>query len=124
MNNKEYDLSRQVANYLKYQYPKVIFHFDYAGLNLSKAQAGRMKAIQGGRGFPDLMILQPTDEYHGLFIELKAASIFKKDGTIKKDTHLQEQRDMLCDLTQRGYYATFGCGFEDCKKIIDEYLHL
>lgn len=122
-NNKEYDLSWQIAAYLRVQYPKVIYHFDYAGLNLSKAQAGKMKAIQGRRGFPDLMILEPKGLYHGLFIELKAASIFKQDGEIKKDAHLYEQRQMLHDLSSKGYYCMFGIGFDNCKAIIDNYMN-
>jgi hypothetical protein len=87
-NNREYQICKNIAIYMRQQYPDVIFHFDLAGLNLSKAQAGMMKAIQGGRGWPDLFIAEirtifrEEDElpfgtqYHGLFIEVK------KEGTI------------------------------------------
>ena len=60
----------------------------------------------------------------GLMIELKkeGTRIFKKDGTLVADEHIREQFDMLEDLRRRGYAAEFGIGFENTKKIIDDYL--
>lgn len=123
-NNNEYHLCKQIANYLRFQYPQVIFHFDLAGLNLSKAQAGMMKGIQGKRGFPDLFISQTSGIYSGLFLEIKTETPFKKDGTLKKNEHLEEQADMLLSLRMRGYYAVFGVQFDSTIKIINEYLKL
>lgn len=62
--------------------------------------------------------------YNGLYLEIKADgnSPFKKDGTLKKDEHLEEQEEMLEALRLRGYKAEFAVGFEQAKKIIDEYL--
>ena len=62
--------------------------------------------------------------YYGLFIELKkeGTRIFKKDGTLVADEHIREQFDMLAELRNRGYAAEFACGFDEAKKIIDEYL--
>ena len=82
-NNREYQICKDIAIYMRLQYPNIIFHFDLAGLNLSRAQAGMMKAIQGGRGYPDLFIAEPRlifrddddlpfgTNYYGLFIEVK-----------------------------------------------------
>jgi hypothetical protein len=36
--------------------------------------------------------------------------------------HICEQFDMLEQLRRRGYKAEFACGFDEAKKIIDEYL--
>ena len=133
--NKEYILCEQIAAYLRLQYPKVLFHFDLAGLNLSKAQAGMTKAIQYGRGFPDLFIAQKGDlidkgtglisrnYYSGLFLELKAEGtrLFKKDGSIATP-HIAEQAEVLERLRDAGYKAEFGIGYEETVKIIDEYL--
>lgn len=55
-------------------------------------------------------------------IKTESNSPYKKDGTLKKDKHLEEQAEMLEKLRARGYRAEFGVGFEGCKKIIDEYL--
>lgn len=71
---------------------------------------------------PDLFIAEPKGGYCGLFIEIKAESIFNKNGTRKTSTHLKEQSNMLDKLTNKGYCAVFGCGWDECKKIIDNYL--
>lgn len=123
----EYILCRQVAYYIRAAYPRIIFHFDYAGSNLSKAQAGKMKSIQGKRGWPDLFIAEPGKrfKYHGCFIELKAEGtrVFKKNGE-PADDHIAEQYNMLQDLESRGYMAEFGVGFDQVKQIIDKYMKL
>lgn len=70
----------------------------------------------------------------GLYIELKkegetlypgprAKNRFKsKDSKEYKTEHLMEQADCLYELRQRGYCAEFAIGFDEAKKIIDEYL--
>ena len=64
------------------------------------------------------------DMFAGLYLELKAEgnSPYKKDGTLKKDEHLEEQNEMLENLRAKGYKAEFATGFEEAKKIIDDYL--
>lgn len=70
----------------------------------------------------------------GLFIELKkdgekllvgprAKNRFLSiDGKEYKTEHLKEQADVIYKLNQRGYIAVFAVGFEEAKKLIDEYL--
>ena len=126
----ELELQMQVADYLRLQYPGVLFHSDFgSGIKLTMGQAIKQKRLQGGRrSWPDMFIAQVRSlgdrYYHGLFIELKKAGtrIFKKDGTLVSDAHICEQFDMLEQLRQRGYMAEFACGFDEAKKIIDEYL--
>jgi hypothetical protein len=69
-------------------------------------------------------VTAPETIKFGLFIELKreGTRIFKKDGALVADEHIREQFDMLEQLRQRGYMAEFACGFDEAKKIIDEYL--
>lgn len=121
-NKKEYELSKQVATYLRLQYPNVLFHYDLAGLNLSRTQAGMMKSIQGERGYPDLFVAHPKNGWSGLFIELKTETPLKKNGDIKTNDHLKEQLNFHSKLTRVGYKAGFGVGFSECKQIIDDYL--
>lgn len=124
--NREYQICSNIAYYLRLQYPHVLYHFDYAGLNLSKAQAGRMKAIQGGKGYPDLFIIEPSKDgkYHGLFLEIKTedTTVIKRDGDFVADSHIREQALFLDALRERGYMAVFGIGFDACMAIIDKYL--
>ena len=122
--NKEYQLYRDVAAYLRLQYPKVIYHFDLTGLNLSKAQAGMTKAIQHSSGYPDLFIAEPRAEFNGLFIELKAdgTRIFKTDGSPASD-HIAAQMNRLNELQDKGYDSYMVAGFDSVKTVIDGYLN-
>ena len=119
----EDQLAQQVATYLNLQYPSVIYHFDTgSGGRTTIGMAMRNKKLNKWRGWADLFIAHPMNGWHGLFIELKVTSPFKKDGMLKKDEHLEEQMERLNDLQYRGYYSTFGVGFEHTKKMIDWYL--
>ena len=126
MEHKEFELQKQICNYLEMQYPKVIFLSDtIASCKLTLMQAIRNKKIQkNGFKIPDLLILEPKGNYSGLFIELKNETPFIKDGNIKasQKDHLKEQQKSINILNEKGYSSCFSWGFEMTKKIIDEYL--
>lgn len=122
----EYHLQKMVCQYLRLQFPDVLFLSDtVASVGLTVPQGVRNKAVQK-HGFktPDLLILEPRGGYAGLFIELKVESPFKKDGTLKKDKHLEGQMKSINDLKKKGYYASFAWGFEMTKTMIDNYMKL
>ena len=122
---KEHDIYKMIADYLRYQYPTVIYRFDLAAdLKLTMGQASKHKRLQRYRGYPDLFIAEPNWPYHGLYLEIKkdGVRIFKQDGKLVADEHIREQFDMLADLRQRGYAAEFAIGFEGAKKLIDDYM--
>lgn len=85
-------------------------------------QAVRHKRLQYSRAFPDLFIAQPRNGKAGLFLELKARNIYKKDGTLLANPHVAEQAEMLAELRIRGYEAQFAVGFDKAREIIDRYL--
>lgn len=131
----EADLQIQVADYLRLQYPDVVFHSDFgSGIKLSMRQAARQKRMNGGwRAFPDMFIAKPILGFdkdkqpfykHGLFIELKreGTRILKRDGSYVADKHIREQAQMLEHLCRLGYVACFAVGFDQAKQIIDNYL--
>ena len=135
----ELELQAQVADYIRLQYPDVIFHSDFgSGIKLTMGQAIKQKRLNGGRrSWPDMFIAEPKKVviskgehtrlvagYHGLFIELKreGVRIFKQDGKLVADEHIREQFDMLHDLRARGYAAEFACGYDEAKKLIDDYM--
>jgi hypothetical protein len=125
MKHNEYHLQKQVCQYLEFQYPNVLFLSDtIANLRLSLPQAVRNKGIQK-QGFrcPDLIILCPKDEWHGLLIELKIETVFNKKGELKSQ-HLKEQKKSLIELGMYGYCASFAVGFDEAKQLIDNYLSL
>lgn len=120
----EYQLQKQVCSYLRNQYPKIMFLSDtVAAVKLTFPQQARNKAIQK-EGFkcPDLLILQPNNTHHGLFIELKSKSPYKGNGELYSNPHNESQNDTLQQLNNIGYYACFGWSFEQCKLIIDNYV--
>lgn len=125
MKQKEKSIHWQITQWLKWQYPGLIFHTDFAaGCKMTIGQAVQNKSLQSGRSWPDLFIPKKTSAYSGLFIEIKRdiSEVYKKDLTFKKDDHIEEQAAMLGKLKSEGYAAYFGCGFEHCKKLITEYL--
>lgn len=153
--NSEENLQIQVVDYLRLQYPNVLFHSDYgSGINLTIGQAVIQKRLNGGRrAWPDMFIarhkmLPVANEYApngydvrcfgGLFLEIKkdgtklkrekdCKNILKGDTKLRKagdwwDKHIEEQAEKLEQLRNEGYKAEFAVGFEQAKKIIDEYL--
>lgn len=131
----EADLQVQVADYLRLQYPDVMFHSDYgSGIKLTMGQAIKQKRQNGGRrAWPDMFIAEPWVSIEnqingtlcaGLFLELKkkGTRIFKKNGTLVANEHIREQFDTLKALRHKGYAAEFACGFGEAKEIIDRYL--
>ncbi len=122
-NYAEYRICRAIALYLKLAYPKCLFHWDLTGSNLSMAQAGKMKAIQGDRGFPDLVIYEKRGGFGALALEIKAegTKLYKRNGEPVSD-HIREQRDCLLQLHLRGYQSGFAIGFSNAQKVIDEYM--
>lgn len=138
---KESELQVMVADYLRLQYPEVLFHSDFgSGIKLTMAQAVKQKRQNGGRrAWPDMFIAEPVEvpgapegimgvpeciKYHfGLFIELKKANTrLKKQNGEWASEHIAEQAEILERLRFRGYEAKFAVGFEEAKKIIDDYL--
>lgn len=118
-----------LSRYISMQYPQAIFHFDYGtGTKLSMKQAVAQKNLNPKRGYPDLFIAEPKldkdgAKWCGLYLELKKDGIklTKRNGDFTSD-HIREQTEMLMELNNRGYYASFAIGFEEAKKIIDDYL--
>lgn len=132
---KESTLQCHVADYLRLQYPHVLFHSDYgSGIKLTPGQAAKQKRQNGGRrAWPDLFIAETIiakkedgtyKGLSGLFVELKreGTRIYKRDGTLVADQHIREQHALLVELERRGYAARFAVGFDQAKQIIDWYL--
>ena len=124
MAKKEEQLSKSVSRYLKLQYPDVVFTCDSSGIRLTIGQATALKAQRSVHKIPDMIILKPNAEYHGLILELKSddSSPYLKDGSLSKGQHIQEQNQTLTALLDIGYYAVFAVGFDNAKEVIDNYM--
>lgn len=136
---KEASVHYQVAQYMKLQYPDVIFRTDFAaGIRMTMGQAVKHKSLQSSRAYPDLFvakvvpsdgiggklsITRPDAGYAGLYIELKRPNTkLKKQNGEWASEHIAEQAEVLEKLRAEGYKAEFAVGFEEAKQIIDEYL--
>lgn len=122
----EYILHCLVCEYLRTAWPETLFLTDtIAAVRLTAPQAARNKKLQK-QGFkcPDLIILEPRGPYHGLFIELKVETPYKKNGEIKasKDDHLKLQAETMSQLIKKGYCCQFAWSFEMAKDFIDNYM--
>jgi hypothetical protein len=127
MPKKEEKLHIAICDYIRLQYPHVVFLSEASGVRVSKGLAAKLKRMRSAETHLDLYILQPKlvhgeQLYCGLVLELKAVPIYKKDGTLLKNEHLEDQQRMIDKLNSLGYKATFAVGFEQAKALIDEYL--
>lgn len=125
MRHPEFELQKRVCAYLRAAYPKIFFLSDtIANVKLTKFQALRNSQIQKpGFKTPDLLIIHPKGNYHGLFIELKIESPYKLNGELKANKHLREQNETIERLKSLGYYADFQWDFNKIIKLIDWYLN-
>jgi hypothetical protein len=123
IKTSEKSLHLQVCEYLKLQYPNVIFNTDLSGIRLTMGQAVQAKKLRSSNGFPDLVIYENRMDYPALFIELKREGerIYKKDRTPVNE-HIAEQIEMIKKLKRRGFMAHIVLGFEQAKELIDWYL--
>ena len=135
---KEENLHKQICDYLKIQYPNVIFNTDMSGIKLTQGQANKASKLRSNSGFPDIIIYEQRlhEHYYGaLFLEVKIETPFKKDGTLKKMIryekvngvkfaydHLRRQSELRQRLRDKGYKCEFVWTFDMAKKIIDDYL--
>ena len=124
MNDKEEAVHIAICDYIRAKYPYAIFTSESSGIRVFWKQAKALKRMRSSAGLPDIMIFEPRKSYYGLFLEVKREdfAVYKKDGGIVSNSHVQEQEEMLYRLKQRGYLASFVRGFDDAKVLIDYYL--
>lgn len=130
MIKKEENLHLRVCDYLRKNYPNVLFRTDFSsGMKMTPGQAAKHKKFQKSRAWPDLFIAcSDRDGWEikecGLFLELKAegTKLYKKNGEMVANKHYQEQAEMLEKLRSEGYAAEFAIGYKDAIKQIHEYL--
>ena len=120
---KEEDIHIQICEYIRFRYPNAIFTSESSGIRVTMYQAKKLKKMRSCAGLPDILILEPRKNRYGLFLEVKKDDvvIYKKDGDLVSNEHIEEQEEIIHRLNQRGYLASFVIGFEDAKSLIDYY---
>lgn len=113
-----------LCQYLDAQYPNVIFLSESSGLRVSRGMAIKLKKTRSHHTHLDLYILEPRGKFHGLILELKANSIYKKDGkTLLSNPHHEDQAKTIELLKKKGYQASFACSLQEGIKLINQYLN-
>jgi hypothetical protein len=115
MKNEEALIQEAVINYINAQYSGTLYCASAGGVRTSMRQAVMMKRTGYVKGFPDIFIYEPRDAFHGLAIEMKR----EKGGVVSL-----HQKEWHKKLTERRYFCAICKGFDEAKKVIDEYLHL
>lgn len=103
-----------VIKYLRLAYPNALYCASAGGMRTSYLQAIKMKRTGYVKGFPDLFIYEPNQDYHGLAIEMK-----KEKGGVASP----EQKWWQEQLRNRGYASYICKGNEEAIKVIDEYFN-
>ena len=95
------------------RYPelKLMFHIANKGKRSSVSEY-HLKQQGMKKGLPDLCLPVARGQYHGLYLELKA------EGGRLQDS----QRVWIDDLNKQGYKAVIAFGFDEAKKIIEDYI--
>ena len=101
-----------VVKYLRLAYPTALYCASAGGMRTSYLQAIKMKRTGYVKGFPDLFIYEPNQDYKGLAIEMK-----KEKGGVASP----EQKWWQEQLRNRGYSSYICKGSEEAIKVIDEY---
>ena len=114
MVQNELKIQIAVVNWIKSNFPELLYCASAGGMRTSLSVAKKMKASGYVKGIPDLQIMQPTRDKNGMFIELKANA---------KCYATKEQKEWIEKLNQRGYYAVVCKSFDSAIDEITNYLN-
>lgn len=120
----EQKLQNAVCDYIRAQYPNVLFMVSASGFNTDNRKGAQLARMQNPtKGWPDLFIADARRSCAGLFIELKPEKtrLSKMNGDWASE-HIETQASVHTRLMVKGYEACFAVGFDQAKQIIDEYL--
>lgn len=113
MKHSEDSMSISVANYIRAQYPKVLFSHVPNGGKRSAREGARFKRMGVRKGIPDFLIFETNDPHlRGLALELK----------VKPNKPSPEQLEVIAELKRLKWVAEICYSFDETKKIIDTYL--
>ena len=116
--NYEYSIQCSVIRYIKLKYPTLLYTIAPQGFKLPFGVAKKIKAMGYIAGVPDLMIFEPRNGYHGLFIEIKT----NKTEYSQKGKVSENQKWWNNELNKRGYKAVICYGYDEVINELENYL--
>jgi hypothetical protein len=93
-------------------------------MNLGKKGNGLKNVMRSEKGLPDMYIMVSRGQWQMLCPELKSdiAPVWKKDGTLMKDKHLEEQAAVHEKLCADNKLALFVKGLPHFIAVMDWYM--
>lgn len=113
MRHTESETQRFCVKWFRLQYPqlaKLLFAVPNGGAR-NLTEAAIMKGEGVTAGVSDMLLMYPTDQYHGLCIEFKTA----------KGKQTQAQKEWQEIIEMRGYKYVICRTFEDFERTIKNY---
>lgn len=108
----ESQIQRAIFDWAKYKPElKWLFHIPNGG-SRNMLEAVHLKQQGVKKGVSDMFLPIPKNNYHGLFIELKAG----------KNKPSKEQLEFIDYVSKQGYKAVVCYGLDETIKVIEEYL--
>lgn len=107
---REDDMQKSVAIFLNTL--NILWFHPPNGGKRNVREAAKFKAMGTKPGVPDVVILEPKGEWHGLFIELKV-----KGGRLS-----DYQKDWLNALKMRNYKTAVCFSLDDVFEAVENYL--
>ncbi len=112
MKITEHQEQVMLIKWFRLAFPKhIIFAIPNGGARHIVA-AVKLKAEGVLAGVPDLFLMVPKGEWHGMFIEMKA-----KTGKVS-----DSQKEFINNAKEMGYLAVVCFGFDEAKTAITNYL--
>lgn len=110
----EFEEQETFMKWLAVAYPRV-YEMTYSVPNgrTSAKEGAKFKRLGAKAGVPDVCVAFPVKPYHGCYIEFK-----RRDGGVLSEL----QESWLERLSAKGYAACVACGWEEGKKILEDYL--
>lgn len=108
----EDNLQIQVANYLRMQYPKVLWCHTPNGGSRNAIEGAKLKRMGVRAGMPDIMVYEDRHPFNGLAIELK----------VGKNKPTENQVFVLNELTRNRWQTAVCYSIDEAIKEIDKYL--
>ena len=119
---KEDIVQNAIVNYIEYMYGVICIP---CNTEFNKNKFFRWKALVMGQRSATLDLFVPAAKngYHGLFLELKSDGVivFKKNGELRRNEHLEAQHETIKQHRSAGYKAEFATGLKQATEIVDEY---
>jgi hypothetical protein len=122
----EYEIQAEFVDWMDRLYPDVpVFSDTAAHIKKTKMQQIRANRLSSkGRKWPDMFIAQPSGDYAGMYIEWKAETPYRKDGSLKKNEHIEEQFKTMQELSAKGYFCVFAWEVKQGLEIVTRYLNI